>query len=237
MLQLITILNRCHRFPGFVYQQARFGSDYKNIEIAVRPRKGSSAICSRCLQPAPGYDQLPERRFEFIPFWGFLVFLLYSMRRVNCRRCAAVVVEQVPWGDGKHTLTKAYLLFLARWVRRLSWKETAEAFRTSWEKVFDAVEYVVTFGLKHRLLGRIDAIGVDEIQYANGHKYLTLVYQIDLDVTRLLWVGRERTIESFQGFFTVIGEEIASKIVFVCSDMWNRYRKFIRKKSPQALHI
>ena len=56
MLQLITILNRCHRFPGFVYQQARFSSDHKSIEIAVRPRKGSKAVCSRCHQPAPGYD-------------------------------------------------------------------------------------------------------------------------------------------------------------------------------------
>ena len=176
MLQLITILNRCHRFPGFVYCQARFSSDRKSIEIAVRPRKGSAAVCSRCHQPASGYDQLPERRFEFIPFWGFLVFLLYSMRRVDCRRCEAVVVEEVPWADGKRTLTRAYMLFLARWARKLSWKETAESFRTSWEKVFDAVEYVVAFGLQHRVPGRIDAIGVDEIQYAKGHKYLTLVY-------------------------------------------------------------
>jgi transposase len=122
MLQLITILNRCHRFPGFVYQQARFSSDHKGIEIAMRPRKGSAAVCSRCHQPAAGYDQLPARRFEFIP-WpqaqpngdlildkadhassplvrGFLVFLLYSMRRVNCPRCQMVVVEEVPWGDG-----------------------------------------------------------------------------------------------------------------------------------------
>jgi transposase len=237
MLQLITILNRCHHFPGFVYHQARFSLDHRSIEIAVRPRKGSAAICSRCHLPAPGYDQLPERRFEFIPFWGFLVFLLYSMRRVDCPRCQAVVVEQVPWGDGKRTLSKAYMLFLARWARRLSWKETAEAFRTSWEKVFDAVEYVVTFGLEHRVLGRIDAIGVDEIQYAKGHKYLTLVYQIDLDVTRLLWVGRERTIESFQGFFEVIGDQLASKIVFVCSDMWEPYLKVIREKCSEALHI
>jgi hypothetical protein len=66
------------------------------------------------------------------------------MRRVDCRRCEAVVVEEVPWGDGKRTLTNAYMLFLARWARRLSWKETAEAFHTSWEKVFDAVEHVVT---------------------------------------------------------------------------------------------
>src|SRR5437764_2152901 len=90
------------------------------------------------------------------------------MRRVDCRRCQAVVVEEVPWGDGKRTLTKAYMLFLARWARRLSWKETAEAFRTSWEKVFDAVEHIVTWGLEHRILGQIDAIGVDEIQYAKG---------------------------------------------------------------------
>jgi transposase len=237
MLQLITILNRCHHFPGFVYQQARFSSDHKSIEIAVRPRKGSGAVCSRCHQPAPGYDQLSERRFEFIPLWGFLVFLLYSMRRVHCRRCEAVVVEEVPWGDGKRTLTRAYMLFLARWARRLSWKETAEAFRTSWEKVFDAVEHVVAFGLENRKLGAIDAIGVDEIQYAKGHKYLTLVYQIDLDVTRLLWVGKERTIESFQGFFTTIGDEVASKIVFVCSDMWEPYLKVIREKCSDALHI
>jgi transposase len=120
MLQLITILNRCHRFPGFVYQDARFSSDHKQIEIAVRPRRGSPAVCSRCHKPAPGYDQLVERRFEFIPFRGFLVFLLYSMRRVDCRRCEAVVVEEVPWGDGKRTLTRGYMLFLARWARKLS---------------------------------------------------------------------------------------------------------------------
>jgi transposase len=75
----------------------------------------------------------------------------------------------------------------------------AEAFRTSWDKVFDAVEHVVTWGLEHRTLGQIDAIGVDEIRYSKGHKYLTLVYQIDIGVTRLLWVGKERTTESFEG--------------------------------------
>jgi transposase len=236
-MELLTILNSCHHFPGFVYQQARFSADRKSIEVAVRPRKGSAAVCSRCHQPAPGYDQLAERRFEFIPLWGFFVFLLYAMRRVDCRRCDAVVVEEVPWGDGKRTLTKAYMLFLARWARRLSWKETAAAFRTSWEKVFDAVEHVVTWGLQHRTLGQIDAIGVDEIQYAKGHKHLTLVYQIDLGITRLLWVGKERTIESFQGFFTAMGEEVISKIVFICSDMWEPYLKVIREKCSEALHI
>ncbi|HEX4810556.1 MAG TPA: hypothetical protein VH325_16580 [Bryobacteraceae bacterium] len=72
--------------------------------MAVRLRKGSAAVCSRCDRTAPGYDQLTERRFEFIPLWGFFVFFLYSMRRVDCRRCQAVFVEKVPWGDAERTL-------------------------------------------------------------------------------------------------------------------------------------
>ena len=136
-MELTTILNHCYPHQGFVYQHTRFGPGKKTIEVAVRPRRGSAAICSGCHKPAPGYDCLPERRFEFIPSWGILVFFLYQMRRVACRNCG-VVVEEVPWSDGKHQLTKAYMLFLAGWARKLSWKETAVSFHTSWDKVCDA---------------------------------------------------------------------------------------------------
>ena len=135
------------------------------------------------VEVSPSPASLAERRFAFIPVWGFLVFLLYTMRRFDCRRCGMVAVEEVPWGDGKRTLTKAYMLFLARWARRLSWKETAEAFRTSWDKVFDAVEHVVTFGLEHRVLGQIDAIGVLSSQAALAGLRHTLargVVRVDL---------------------------------------------------------
>jgi hypothetical protein len=77
-MEPITILNRCHRFRGFVYQQATSVPTKKSIEVAARPGKGSAAVRSRCHLPAAGYDQLAERRFEFIPLWGFLVFLLYT---------------------------------------------------------------------------------------------------------------------------------------------------------------
>jgi transposase len=235
-MDLLTILNHCYHHRGFVYQQARFGPDQKTIEVSVRPRQGAAALCSGCHQPAPGYDHLPERRFEFIPFWGFLVFFLYSRRRVRCRTCG-VVAEDLPWSDGKHQSTRAHMLFLAGWARKLSWKEVAETFHTSWDRVCDAVEYVVGWGLQHRTLESIQAIGVDEIQYAKGHKYLTLVYQIDEGLTRLLWVGKERTLESFQGFFAVIGDRLASQIQFVCSDMWKPYLDVIREKCSQAVHI
>src|SRR5471032_1125656 len=206
------------------------------IEIDVRPRKGSRACCSGCHQPARGYDQLPQRRFEFIPIWGFAVFLLYSMRRVECRRCG-VKVEEVPWATGKHHLTRAYMLYLAHWARKLSWKETAQSFHTSWEKVQQAVAYVVQWGLEHRELGHIRAIGVDEIAYGRGHEYLTLVYQIEAGCTRLLWVGEKRTKEAFQKFFDMIGTELAQGIQFVCSDMWKPYLDMIKLHCTGALNI
>ena len=105
-MRLPRILNQCHPIPGFVYQRAEYSDGGQTILIPVRPRKRSAAICSGCHQPAPGYDQSrTPRRFEFIGFWGYLVFLVYCMRRVNCQQCG-VVVEEVPWGLGKHSSTK-----------------------------------------------------------------------------------------------------------------------------------
>ena len=236
-MRLPRILNKCNPIPGFVYEKACFQDDGKSILVSVRPRKRSRAICSICHQPAVGYDQSrTPRLFEFIGIWGFLVFLVYFMRRVQCKQCG-VVVEEVPWASGKHSCTKVYMHFLGHWARKLSWKETAEAFHTTWDKVHDSVSYLVAFGLEHRVLGLIRAIGVDEIQYSKGHKYLTLVYQIDVGCTRLLWIGKERTVKTFQGFFTMLGPELSAKIEFVCSDMWKPYLGVIREKCSQALNI
>jgi transposase len=235
-MRLITLLNHCHHFPGFVYEKARLCPDKGTIEVDVRPRRGSKPVCSGCHEPASGYDHLSLRRFEFVPFWGFMVFLLYRMRRVDCRTCG-VRVEELPWALGKHQLSRAYMLFLAYWARKLSWQETAITFRTTWEKVCQAVEYVVEWGLEHRNLGPIAAIGVDEIQYAKGHKYLTLVYQIEQGCTRLLWIGKDRTVESFEQFFSLIGKALSEKIDFVCSDMWKPYLRVIRERCTNAVNI
>jgi transposase len=236
-MELITILNRCYRHKHFTYQQAHFCKDSPNeIEIKIVPRKNSKALCSKCNQPAPGYDHLPERRFEFIPFWGFMIFLLYAKRRVSCKRCG-IVAEKVPWSDGKNHLTLAYMQYLAHWAKKLSWKEVATSFKTSWEKVFKSVDYVVSWGLERRDLNDITAIGVDEIQWHKGHKYLTLVYQINAGSVRLLWIGKERTEQTFSGFFDFLGEEKTKLLQFVCSDMWKPYLKIIKEKAPDAINI
>jgi transposase len=105
-MQVKTILNPCHKFKSFGYDQVRFVVEQgeRFIEVTVVPRRNSQAICSCCGERAPLYDRLEGRRFEFIPLWGYRVFLRYVMRRVQCAPCG-VKVEQVPWASGQRELT------------------------------------------------------------------------------------------------------------------------------------
>ena len=123
--------------------------------------------CSRCQKPAPGYDCLPQRRWLFVPLWGIATYFCYAPRRVECAE-HGIVVEHIPWSDGKRPVTCAMMGFLARWGRRLSWRETARAFQTSWESVYRSVEWFVQWGLAHRELRGIESIGVDEIHWGRG---------------------------------------------------------------------
>jgi transposase len=143
----------------------------------------------------------------------------------------------MPWSKGKRQLTESYAWFLSGWAKRLSWKEVAEVFHTSWDHVFSSVEMAVDWGKAHRDLSCIKAIGVDEIQWQRGHKYLTLVYQIDTDCRRLLWVGQHRTVTTLLRFFREFGKERSEHLEYVCSDMWRPYLKVIKKKAVNALHI
>jgi transposase len=237
-MQLKTILNRIEPFKSFVYGKAQWVGEAARptLEVEVRARKNGRPICSGCGRPGPGYDHLPPRRFEFVPLWGIAVYFVYAMRRVNCPSCG-VTVERVPWAEGKHHLTIRYRWFLARWAKRLSWEEVAEVFHTSWRNVFESVKHAVSWGLDHRELGGIKAIGADEIQWRRGQRYLTLVYQIEDGMKRLLWVAEERTEQSLRGFFQMLGEQSRQSIRFVCSDMWQRYRKVIAEQVPQAIHV
>jgi transposase len=236
-MQLTSILRRVERHQGFVYEKARWAQrGGLTLEVLVRPRTGNRPICSGCDQPRAGYDRLPARRCEFVPLWGLAVFLVYRMRRVACPRCG-VRVERVPWAEGQCRQTKTYRWFLARWARRLSWQEVAEVFHTSWNSVYRAVRYAVIWGLVHRKLRDVTAIGIDEIAWRRGHKYLTLVYQIDAGCRRLLWIGQERTEASLRRGLRSLGRPFLAGLRFVCSDLWRPYLNVIAEQASQAVHV
>jgi len=237
-MQLKTILNRVQRYKSFVYGEPRWVDDAPRptIEVPIEPRANGRPICSGCGRSRPGYDRLKPRRFEFVPLWQIAVLFVYALRRVDCPTCG-VVVERVPWSTGKGQLTITYQWFLADWARRLSWKEVAAVFHTTWEHIRSSVRHAVQWGLVHRDLSSVEAIGVDEIQWRRGHHYLTLIYQIDADCRRLLWIGRERTEASLRQGLDVLGTRFCSGLRFVCSDLWQPYLQVLAERAGAAVHV
>jgi transposase len=228
-------------FVGFVYDEVRMrqrrGS--LSIEITLKSHDRIRGRCSQCKQPAPGYDRLPQRKWLFVPLWGIPTHFFYAPRRVNCAE-HGVVVEHVPWSDGKRPVTCAMMGFLARWARRLSWRETAQVFQASWEAVYRSVEWFVEWGLAHRELREVWSIGVDEIHWGRGKRadnFLTVIYQIDAHCRRLLWVGKRRTQRTLRQGLKELGPEVVKGLRFVCSDMWKPYLQVIAAEAEQALHV
>ena len=238
-MQIKTILNRIEKQPGFIYDACKWRTvpGMLALEITLRPQSRQLAICSGCGQRRPGYDTLRQRSFEFVPLWGILVFFLYAPRRVDCPDCG-VKVERLPWAQGKCHLTTTYAWFLATWAKRLSWKEVAEVFHTSWDSVVRSVKMAVKWGLVHRDLSGIMAIGADEICWRKRkEKFVTLVYQLDAGKRRLLWIGRDRTARTFRSFFEWLGEKRCQDLRFVCSDMWKPYLRVIAEMAPAAVNV
>ena len=241
-LEIKTILNRIQHFIGFVYEEVQMychEGQPEWIDIVVAPHGGIRGRCSQCQQPAPGYDRLPERRWSFVPLWGIPTYFCYAPRRVECSQ-HGVVVEQIPWSDGKRPLTLAMMGFLARWARRLSWRETAQVFLTSWESVYRSVEWFVERGLADRKLDGIESIGVDEIHWGHGLRadnFLTVIYQIDTNCRRLLWIGKRRSQATLRRGLKALGPEMVKGLRFVCSDMWKPYLNVFAAQASQALHV
>ena len=237
-MRMQTLLNHMEKFKSFVYGRVTKEERAEGavLLVRVRPRKGSRPVCSGCGGRGPVHDRLDDREFEYVPCWGFLVFFVYRMRRVNCRSCG-VKVERVPWCDGKRPMTITYRWYLAKWAKRLSWTEVATIFQTSWNSVCRAVEHAVEWGRKRRRLDDVTAIGVDEISWRRGHTYLTLVYDIGSETKRLLAVAEERTEASLRSCLDELGEACCRQLKFIASDMWQPYLKVLAERACQAIHV
>ncbi len=236
-ITLKSILNKVQPVKGFVYHSVRYCSAVPDtIEAEVVPRQGSQARCSGCGELRPCYDHADQPRlWTMPPLFKFALVLIYTMRRVACPTCG-VVVEKVPWATGKHSLCDGFRLLLARWARKLSWEETALSFHVSWADVYASVQWVVAYGLQHRVLENIRAIGIDEVCVRVGRVFWTLIYQIDDHLTRLLWVGHDRTEQTLLAGLNSLGEAVCAGIRYVCSDMWAPYLAAVKARLG-ALHV
>jgi transposase len=226
---------------GFVYGKVEVEPGGKGekpmlVRVEMREDRRIQGRCGKCGAPGPCYDHLKRRPYDFVPLWSIPVVLFYARRRIACPRCG-IRAERLDWTLGKSPVTVALAWFLAMWAKETSWLKVSKRFTLSWHKVYESVKYAVEWGMAHRDLSGVTAIGVDELSYGHGQKYLTLVYQIDHGCRRLLWIGRDRTEDTLRCFFKEFGGEFSRSLRYVCSDMWKAYLNVIAEYAVNALNI
>ena len=188
--------------------------------------------CSCCRKRRGGYDRLKTRRWRHLDFGGVRVYLRYRPGRVYCRECG-VLVEQVPWSDTPTSrFTTMFEDAVGYLAQRCDKTSVQEMFRIAWVTVGQIVERVVKRHGEQDPLDGLEAIGIDELSYRKGHKYLTTV--TDLIEGRIVWAAKGKNAETLRSFFEELGEERCRDIQVVTMDMSEAFISVVKEKIPHA---
>jgi len=185
--------------------------------FSVGPGKGAKGRCGRCQRRCPGFDQGEGPRRWRAPDLGlYRTFLEADAPRVCCPE-HAVVVASVPWARHGARHTTVFEDIVA-WMATRTSKSTLEMLlRIAWRTVAAIVARVVAEGAAVRdPLEGLARIGIDEISYKKGHRYITIV--VDHDTGRLVWAAPGRDRKTLKAFFTALGESRCAAVTHVSAD-------------------
>jgi transposase len=216
-----------------VIERVDFDEDAEVVVVHVRRRRPGRQRCGRCGERAPGYDQgRGRRRWRALDAGTLEVWLEADAARVTCL-VHGVVVAQVPWARHDAGHTRAFDDSVAWLVTQASKTATAELFRVAWRTVGSIIARVVADidGQVDRLTG-LRRIGIDEISYKRGHRYLTVV--VDHDSGRLVWAAPGRDEATLNQFFELLGPERCSQIRQVSADAADWIAAAVRSYCPNA---
>jgi len=203
----------------------------EGLAIDVKPR-WLRVRCGGCGRRCSQYDRRAARRWRHLDFGGVQIWLRYAPRRGNCPGCG-VRVEQLPWTCwSRSRYTTAFEDAVAFLTQRCDKSSVEQTMRMSWRSVGAVVERVV--GRRHgedRLAG-LRHIGIDELSYRKGHRYITLV--VDQDTGMPVWAADGKNAETLGAFFDELGPERCQLIKAVSIDMSQAYIKAVRSKVPHA---
>lgn len=205
----------------------RFEGEDLVAEVAVRGR----ARCSGCGCKRAYYDRLKKRRWRDLDALGHRVLLEAALRRVSCPKCG-VVVEAVSWADAGARFTRRFDEFVAWLAQRCDKTTIQHEMRIAWRTVGAIIERVTRRLRKPVNWSKLRAISVDELSYRKGHRYLTLV--ADLETGGIIWSKEGRSEATLTAFFEEIGEDACAAIRHAAIDMSAGYENAIKKCLPNA---
>ena len=187
--------------------------------------------CAECGALGPLYDHQAERQGRHLDTCQYHTILHAAPPRSQCREHGVRVVK-LPWAEANSRFTALMEGLAIAWLKHASQKAVAEQLHLSWDEMHGIMERAVKRGLARRQAEAIPQLGVDEKAFRKGHKYLTLVN--DLQQNRVLYVAEGREQSSLDGFWATITEEQQNSIQAIAMDMWDPYVDSVRNHVKEA---
>lgn len=204
------------------------------LVVGVRPTRSRRLRCSRCDRRCRGYDQGEgRRRWRGLDLGTVRVYVEADAPRVSCPE-HGVVVAAVPWARPGSRFTATFEDTCAWLAAHAAGSVVAELLRCSWRSVTRIVARVVAdaAGRTDQLAG-LRRIGIDEIAYRKGHRYLLVV--VDHDTGRLVWAAPGRDTATLGAFFDALGQARAEALTHVSADGAEWIHTVVAQRAPQAV--
>lgn len=202
---------------GVIIEGVEVDDDSGDIVVRCRVRRGRASRCGECGRRCPGYDQGEgRRRWRALDAGTVRVFIEADAPRVTCPE-HAVTVAAVPWARHGAGHTRAFDDQVAWLVTHTSKSAVVELMRIAWRTVGAIAGRVVVDARAARdPFDGLTRIGIDEISYRRGHRYLMVV--VDHDTGRLVWAAAGHDRATLQQFFDLLGPDRASRIRLISAD-------------------
>lgn len=216
-----------------VIESVDVDGESETVVAHVRPRRATKRRCGRCGQRAPGYDQGEGRRnWRTLDLGTLMCYLQADSPRVNCPEHGPTVA-QVPWARHGAGHTYAFDDTVAWLVTHTAKSTLVELMRVAWRTVGAIVDRVVADGrAAHDPFDGLERIGIDEISYKKGHRYLLVV--VDHDSGRLVWAAVGATKANLNAFFDLVGEQRANLIKLVSADAAEWIADVVHERATNA---
>jgi transposase len=203
----------------------------QHVEVHVGHATGHRFACPICGRELGVYDHLAERVWRHLDSCQFLTYLHAKPPRVSCPEHGVHQVA-LPWAQAGSRFTNLFEALAIDVLQATNVKKAAEILRITWDEAWHLMERAVIRGRAAKGDTMPKQIGVDEKAIAKGHRYMTLV--CDLEGSTVEYIGEERTEASLAAYFNAFPEAQRAGIEAISLDMWPAYINACRDKVPGA---
>jgi len=219
-----------HAFSIRGYQYTR--TDYQGGQVIFTIRQEPATCrCSACGSPQVQSRGRVERRFRTVPIGSRATFVVLPVPRVECQACGVVRQVKIPFADPRRSFTRSFERYALELGRRMTIRDVARHLGVGWDVIKDLQKRDLLRRFAKPKLKHLRHIAIDEIAVAKGHRYLTVV--LDLDSGAVVFVGDGKGAKALKPFWKRLRGSKA-KIEAVAMDMSKAYRQAVSAHLPET---